>query len=1344
MRYYCTIFIILFMGGKGFAQDIKFGHYNDGNGLSHNSVRHIVQDKYGFLWFGTFSGLNRFDGYQFKSYLSTSTGLKSILNNDITALAIDEESNHLWIGTRGGLTLLHTDTHSFKTFLPDSNKDDALPEQEIRSVYVDKFKRIWVGTRTKGLTIFHPDEESFKRVEIEGFEYVKQIVEDSKGNIWVGSFGTGGIAKITLDNKGNIDKIATYDLPIPNSSEKNPYLNFIYEDHKEDVFIGTREGLYKLDKEADNFENLYIADNELRNNLGPYFLSVARAPDGKYWVGTLGGLLVCDKLEDIDQGKFTHYHSILSDGNSLVDNLVSALYFDASGVLWIGTEDGLDKYDPFENQFSLNKDISQYIGGKVPRIRGFSKTYDGEVLVATKHHGLFISEGEDFRPLFHDQLEIASVFSNDGKVFYCGLWNGKVLVYDYLKNKGRKIDVGFEGAPVTAFANAATHQLLIGSFGEGAVLFDTRKDLPVSGVSRVLEGYEINAMTSDGKGHIWLATENGVVKFDIESKAHVAYDIRAEHVLNNEDAADISDVAIDGKGRVWASSRFGLGHYDADLNDFVVLTKPTELSGRWVTDILVDKVGDLWLNMNNNSVAKLNAEGEEVNIYHVTSGNRLDIFSSKGFYTADGTHIYLGAKNGIIHFSTETLEQNLITSKPVISEFRIANREVFPGMVVNGQVPLKKDINFSKSAELNYDNRNFSIQFSEPSFANEKLNKFQYMLEGFDKEWITTDGYSRTVQYTNLYPNDYVFKIRSRNGDGQWSDTVAYNIKILRPFWLTPEAFVFALAVLGLVFYLVRKELDKRIKLRRELLTEKVNREHDIKLNNEKLRFFTNISHELRTPLTLILGPVKQLMEEGSEEISDYRKSRYELIYQNANRLFSLVNQVLDFRKAQSGELQLKTTKTDILAYSKNIFDSYKELAHNKNITLEFIAENESIIGWVDNDKYDKILYNLLSNALKFTPDFGHVDLYLRYDEQTGYLTVEVSDDGIGIPIKSQKKIFDRFYQATTSKQNNTGSGIGLSLVRSLVKLHKGSIKVKSAPNKGSAFTLEIPIERHFYTHDEVFEFLLPPSAEEDGTLKGLPKKTIHNTELKQKILVVDDNIELRKYLVDYLSGFYKVYEAENGEVALKMCRKIKPTVCICDIMMPVMSGLEFCERLKNDQFISHIPVVLLTALSDNKDKVKGYGTGADGYLVKPFDPSLLKMMIENIIRSRLDLKAKFSGETESEVGLLTHSPVDRQLMQKVTELIDRNLDKADLSTTFLCQELGMSSSKLYQKIKELTDLAPKEFIRTVRLKKAAGLLKSKKYNVSEVTALTGFNDPLYFSRCFKKQFGYPPSKLIK
>ena len=1328
---------------SSFAQNIKFEHYNDNDGLSHNSVRHVVQDKSGFLWIGTFSGLNRFDGYEFQSYLSTSEGENKINDNDITALKLDEKERNIWIGTRKGLTLFDCDTQKFTTFLKDENNSNSLQDEEIRSIYVDNFDRVWVGTKDNGVFLFYADEERFEKVNLPNFNYVKEIFEDSEGHIWIGSYGTASVAKINLDSIGNIQQISTFSLPIPNSIETNPYVYFIYEDAKNDIFVGTRKGLYKLDKALNKFENLYIKNKETREALGPYFLSVVQGPDGKYWVGTLGGLIVCDSLEAIAHGGFKRYYSVLTDQTSLVDNLVSALYFDASGILWIGTEDGLDKYDPYENQFNLNKDISEYIGNQAPRIRGFSKTYTNEIIVATRHNGLFISKEDRFLPLEIDQIDIASIYSPDGKIFYCGLWNGKILIYDFEKKTSKEVYIGFEESPIVTFENLGNNKLVVGSFGEGALILDTENIEKSAQQPKLLVGSEINEIIKGENGIIWFATETGAVKYNLENSKQTVYrsSLDTEKGLAHD---NVSDVVFDNSGKLWAATRNGICYFDNEKNDFFLLKQPEELAGKWVTDLLVDSNGDLWLNVNNNSVARVNVSSLDYNIYHVNSGNRLDYFSSRGFYKFRDSNIYLGGKNGVIYFSPYTIKENKLSPEPIITEIKIQNEILVPGMEINKEIPLKADFNQIKSIDLNYNNRNFSLEFSSPSYANEKLNKFEYQLEGFDKKWISTNSNSRTVQYTNLFPGDYVFKMKSCNSDGHWSPIVSYKIKIGRPFWLTYQALFLVVLFLGLTLYFVRRDFKNRMRLKQELVTEKVNRERDIKLNNEKLRFFTNISHELRTPLTLIIGPVKQLIEESKEYSSDYQKSRYHLIHQNASRLLNLVNQVLDFRKAQTGELKLKVSSTDILQYTQNTFDSFKEFAYNKEIQFNFNSENEVLFGWIDRDKYDKILYNLLSNAIKFTNKYGHVDLFVRLkSDSSDYLVVEVSDDGIGIPQKSQEKIFKRFYQATNSKENNTGSGIGLSLVKALVDLHKGTISVQSTPNKGSVFSFEIPISRALYSKNEVFEFVT--NIEEQEQIPKVPlKKTTTNTEIKEKILVVEDNTELRKYLIDYLSNYYKVYEAENGEEGLRICRQVKPILCVADVMMPVKNGIEFCEELKNDEFISHIPVILLTALSENEDKVKGYNVGADGYLVKPFDPSLLKSIMVNIIKSRLELKTKFSDDADSEIGLLTHSPIDEVLMGKISKLIEDNISKPDLTTSFLCEELGVSSSKLYRKIKELTDLAPNEFIRTIRLKKSVQLLKTKKYNVSEVTDLIGFNDPLYFSRCFKKQFGYPPSKLLK
>ncbi|GAB3662880.1 two-component regulator propeller domain-containing protein [Echinicola sediminis] len=1063
MRISLVIVLLIFISSVGaLSQNLEFEHYNDKDGLSHNSIRHIVQDSHGFLWLGTFNGLNRFDGVQFRNYLSDEEENTTIPNDDITALKLDSTTNSLWIGTRKGLSRFQLDTQVFTNYLSDKNDPNSLPDEEVRAVYVDKFSRVWVGTKDAGLFMFEPDKKVFTKVPLEGFNYVKEIFEDNRGDIWVGSYGTGGVAKIKLGSTGMISTINYFTLPGSGSTESNPYLYFIYEDGKGDIFAGTRKGLYKFDRSVEGFVNLQIADDEVRAKLGPYFLSVAQAPDGKYWVGTLGGLLVCDALEDIKKGDFQWYYAVLSEDRSLVDNLISALYFDPSGVLWIGTEDGLDKYDPYENQFKIKKDISKYIQNQAPRIRGFSKTYLEEVVVATMHHGLFLSDHGDFTPLFQGNYDIASIYSNDGITFYCGLWNGKVLVYNYPKDSFSVLEVGFKNSPIFSVLEFEEY-LIVSSFGEGAVFLDRQTLKPAF---TILPGLDINKVIKDFDNNLWFATESGVVQFDVEMKEATVYSESGQlgEGLPHE---NVSDILIDSRGLIWAATRKGLGVFDPEIGAFIPKSVPQELSGKWVTDIVEDTKGYLWLNLNNNKISRYDAEKNQATIYNINSGNRLDVFSSKGFYYFDNSTIYLGGKNGVIYFSPLTIKENEWSPKPMVTEFRVNNERALPGVKLNGQVPLLKDLNYSRSATLSYENRNFSIQFATASHTNQRLNKLEYMLDGFDEDWIETSDNSPMVQYTNLSWGTYVFKIRASNSDEKWSDVSSYTIKILPPFWASPLGVVLILLLVALIVYFARKQIRSRINLRQALLTEKVKRERDEKLNNEKLRFFTNISHELRTPLSLIMGPVKQIL--AHESSNDFVKNKANLINHNTNRLLRLVNQILDFRRAETGELKLKVAKVDILPYTNNVFYSFVELAQSKNIDFNLNVEDQAIECWVDVDKYGKILYNLLSNALKFTKSHGHVDLFVGVKGQDSKtLLIEVSDDGIGIPPESLDKIFTRFYQASNSKESTTGTGIGLALVKSLVEIHRGKVTVKSSTNSGSIFTVELPVSKEVFESNEI------------------------------------------------------------------------------------------------------------------------------------------------------------------------------------------------------------------------------------------------------------------------------------
>ncbi len=1313
---------------------IKFEHYNDGDGLSHNAVRHIVQDKHGLLWIGTFGGINRFDGYQFKSYLSSSSGLETLRNDDITALLYDEDEDIMWIGTRMGLSMLNMRTYRFKTFLPNSNNTAGIPDKEIRAVFKDRFNRIWIGTKTQGFGIFDPKNEKFKKINITGFEYVKVITEDSHGNIWLGTLNEG-LARITLDKKGNVKNVEKFQLKNDLTKNINPYVNFIYEDRKKDIFAGTRKGIFKLNKESNLFE-LIAPPNEVEESNILHFNCIEQSSEGEYYIGTLQGLITCKEIEDISKGDFKLYYSNLSDNTSLTDNLVTALFFDNSGVLWVGTENGLEKHDPYENQFELFKGISSLIGFKKSRISGFTKTYDNKLIASTHHNGLFLINGEECSHLYKDEIDIASIYSSDGKKIYCGLWNGNLLIYDYEKQKSKIIDIGINGVPLMSFCSINKKEMLIGSFGKGAILFNTQNQTASPYLANRLSKAEISEIITNTHGQIWMATERGVVNYDpVGDKLKTYRSSKNDSVgLSNN---SVSDIYMDRKGIIWTSTRRGLNYYDPLSDDFMPLLSPQILRDQWITDIAMDSLGFMWLNINNNRIAKFKQNKNKLHIYQINSGNRLDVFSRSGFYYYNDQNIFLGGKEGIIHFSPSDLKDNKNSFPPFISQFKVNNNEVKVGEKINGQVILSEDINELKTVTLNHSNRDFSITFSAPSYVKEQYNKFRYKLEGFDKKWSTVDVFQRNVQYTNLLFGDYIFKVQARNSHGYWSNLTTYNITILSPIWLRPYA-LFTYIIFTILIVLVSKRLMKRqLILKHELILEKVKREKDEKLNQDKLRFFTNISHELRTPLTLIWGSVKLLTE---QENQDQIATHHQLIYKNTQRLLALVNQILDFRKVQNGNIKLKVTEVDFSVYLQNTFNSFKPLAKEKKIEFSLNC-SEEINAWFDTDKCDKILYNLLSNAFKFTPDKGKIEINVNVKQNAPRtISVCVKDSGIGISEKDQKKIFKRFFQAKSGLANNTGTGIGLSLVEHLIALHKGQIKVDSSAGKGSAFTFSIPIDKSAYTEEEIFD-ISPTSIVADEPQADQNLLLDPTAELKEKLLIVEDNTELRMFLKNYLSRTFDIYEATNGKEGLEQCKNTKPLICIVDVMMPVMDGLEFCSALKNDVSISHIPVVLLTALAEDENKIKGYKAGADGYLAKPFQPEVLSAKIESIINNRKKLKEKFSNESGTEVSYVSHSPADATFMSKLKDFIEANIDKPNFTVKDICEEMGMSSSKLYRKLKEITDLSPNEFIRTMRLKKSTELLRSKQYNVSEVAIMVGFNDPLYFSRCFKKQFGLSPSK---
>jgi signal transduction histidine kinase/DNA-binding response OmpR family regulator len=759
------------------------------------------------------------------------------------------------------------------------------------------------------------------------------------------------------------------------------------------------------------------------------------------------------------------------------------------------------------------------------------------------------------------------------------------------------------------------------------------------------------------------------------------------------------------------------------------------------------------MNLNFNKIAKWDRESEKLLVFNVNNGIRSSSYNRRGFFIDKNDWIYISGFNQIYEFNSQDLLQNEFNPAPVFTQLIINNSEVLPGDVLNGQQILDKNITFTKAISLDNQNKDFTINFSSSSYVNTRANRYRYTLHGYDKEWHI--GNERSMSYTNLSSGKYTFEVYAANNDGLWSENSAsLDIRIKPKPLLSWWAILIYILSFAILAYFARRIIIARIKLRRELLIEKVMRDKEEKFNQERLRFYTNISHELRTPLTLIMGPIKELI--SNDKPNTESSKLHQLVLNNSQRLLSLVNQLLDFRKSLHKGMQLKVTQINLIEIIESNLAAFAYLSDEKHIQVDFKTAERKLNGWYDMEKLDIILFNILSNAFKYTPEYGFVSLDLIVSEANQnlgkkHVEIKISNTGKGIPKHLQDKVFERFYQvvdSTNTTNVGTGTGIGLALVRNMVELHHGKITLESIADKTTTFTVYLPIEKEAYSDEEIFDFARDAdrrTKELINTLEVQNEETVFEKKDsdRKEILIVEDNPELRDYLAGFLSREYKIYTATDGREGLERCKTKNPDLIISDVMMDNMNGLQFCKEVKSTPEISHIPVILMTALVTVENKLEGYKTGADDYITKPFEPELLKIRVKNILENLSKLKSEFGITEKVTVKELTISKIDEEFLNKVIDLVTQNLDNSDFDIDGFSKNLGVSSSQLYRKIKAVSGVSPNEFVRTFRLRKAAKMIQERKSSISEIAYKVGFNDSLYFSKCFKKQFGVAPSKYL-
>jgi signal transduction histidine kinase/DNA-binding response OmpR family regulator len=781
------------------------------------------------------------------------------------------------------------------------------------------------------------------------------------------------------------------------------------------------------------------------------------------------------------------------------------------------------------------------------------------------------------------------------------------------------------------------------------------------------------------------------------------------------------------------------------------------LPNNTINAVTGDDNGNLWIATNMGLAMFDPATGRIISFSTNDGLPGMEFHHGSYFKGANGT-LYFGSKKGLAWFNPGNLKTIRYQYPLVITDFRIFSESILPG---KGS-PLEQTILKTDVIRLKYSQSFISFDFTALNFVNQGKDVFRYRLEGLEEKWITLSPEVRTASYSNLPPGNYVFHVKVTNAITQNEAERQLRIIVHPPLWKSPVSYLFYWILLLISVFFFYRYLKARSQGKQNLLIERIEKEKAIEINQAKLRFFINVSHEFKTPLTLILSPLEKLIYREKELNPEERGGLYRLIYRNASRLSRLINQIMDLRKLDAGNMELYASQTEIVEFVYEVAAYFEEQARNHSIDFRIRPMEDQISTWVDREKFEKILFNLISNAFKYTPDGETIELTIgKADREEsgaieGALKIVVSDTGTGIPQELQGRVFDRFFQAVADGHPNPAStGIGLSIVREFVGMHHGKITLSSTPGKGSVFAVYIPLGtkhlkpeeivahpgEHFFAYSRVEEF---SENETEPVVKADEKPVSDINRVRKKILVVEDNYELRNFLMDNLEEFYDVYEAADGEEGLTLVHEVLPEIVISDVMMPKMTGIELCRAIKSDVKISHIPVVLITVLDAQTSQIEGLESGADDYLTKPFSIQVLELKVRNLMETRRKLVGKFMQEVDPDVKVMASNKTDERFLLKATAVVEKHLANPDFSAEDFAHELGMSRSNVHVKLRALVNQSSTEFIRTLRIKTAARLLATTDLNVSEVSFKVGFNNISYFNRCFKKHFSMPPSDYIR
>eukprot|EP01029_Cantina_marsupialis_P032250 TRINITY_DN966_c1_g1_i11.p1 TRINITY_DN966_c1_g1~~TRINITY_DN966_c1_g1_i11.p1 ORF type:complete len:1344 (-),score=101.16 TRINITY_DN966_c1_g1_i11:659-4690(-) len=1316
------------------AQDIYFDHIDLKDGLSQISVTALEQDHLGTMWIGTRDGLNKYNGYEIDVFRHERENPNSILGNNIRDLQFDAR-NRIWILTEKGLSSYNIETDELVNY----------PYADVNCFYIGK-KDIWVGTNSG---LFRLDETKSEYTVVKDVHTeensVVEVYEDDNGDLFLGMKNRGLL--ISHVSNGSLKTILKDEV------------SCIFKSKKDTIWVGTKNnGVYEIYKEKvlqHYTQNTGLAHNVVRD--------ISEDREGRIWIGTFLGVSVLD----VKNQKFSNYYQSDKNPNALSHNSIYTMFRDHEGSIWIGTYfGGVNIYNPKTNIFRYfvadpehNKSINYRVVGSM------LEDDDKNLWIATEGGGVnfydrkekrftYITKGEGVKSLSNNNAK--SLYLDNDNRLWIGTHMGGLNVLDiktgrikkYLKNDQQSYSIPSNIiSAIIPFKN----KLILGT-NQGVVLFDPKTERFSNFFDeeeqRQLVGQKILALLLDKNDRLWIGSETkGLSVFNVKSGQLKNY--RRDSRNANISSDFVYQIYQDHMRRVWiATSGGGLNRYLPEDDSFKVYSsKNYDLPSDFIYGITESRYGFLWV-ATSKGISKFDVEEEVFRAYDYESGFPLGEINERGlFITSDG-EVFVGGIHGMVSFWEKELQSQSISHPLYFTSLKVNNKEVRVG---DESEILSKTLPFTEKINLNHRHSVISFDFTSFNYLKANKSQYQYLMEGFDEHWVDA-GYRRTVSYTNLPSGDYTFKVREVYRDGTHGPMAQMDIEIDPPFYNTWWAYLLYLAFVASILIYINRVLISKAILEENLKKEQVDKERIRELNQSKLRFFTNISHEFRTPLTLILGQLEGLLDESGIAPKIYNKIL--VAFKNSYRLKNLVDELLEFRKQELGYVKLRVNEHDFVEFTNSIYDSFKEYALRRDISFKMVCHQDSIPLWFDARQLEKVLFNLLSNAFKFTDDGGSV--YLLLDNLEKQVVVKVIDSGKGMPEEYLDKIFDRFYQVdhlSQQKHQHLGSGIGLALTKGIVDLHGGEIKVDSKAEEGSCFEVYLPKgKEHFNDEnviwDEEFEFelssntkMLADQVEESD--RRLPETNSLSTN--PTLLIVEDNFEVRDMLCSSFADYYTVIGVENGQKGLEKAIEIQPDLIISDVMMPVLTGTEMCEKLKTDISTSHIPIILLTAKDALEYKIEGMEIGADDYITKPFNMKLLQARCKNLIKSRTLLQEKFRTNPGIGVRNITSNSLDAELLEKAMKVIEENLDNSKFDVNQFAQEMCLGRTSLYAKIKGITGQTPNDFILSSRLKKAAVMLRSEVgVSVSEVAYSVGFTTPRYFSKCFSDHFKISPSKYAK